>query len=254
MRYHFVWILILLCISFANVDNILAIGLEGKIIEVAEDVHGNEEGIVWIDLTKDSELEIGTIMSVYYDEVDYQSNEPIAKIRITFVGTLASIGDVIPKTQIEPLEKGYIVYNIENIEDKTSNLIQLENENIKNYPNLIDTFNVILELTNLNPIEAKKSFLQLHNYYPNSDLEDKILHWIGLCYYYEHNYIIALDYFQKVIDNITQTTKDSAAQYMIAKCHYKQEEYEIAQKELYKVISLYPNSNYAWRANLELKD
>ena len=41
---------------------------------------------------------------------------------------------------------------------------------------------------------------------------------------------------------------------MIAKCHYKQEEYEIAQKELYKVISLYPNSNYAWRANLELKD
>lgn len=80
--------------------------------------------------------------------------------------------------------------------------------------------------------------------YPESPNLSQAYIFIGECYFYQNNFIKALEYFQNLLDlKETENLKDVII-YWIAEVHFKEKRFTKAQESYQKIIIDYPKSIY----------
>ncbi|MCX7954006.1 MAG: outer membrane protein assembly factor BamD [Bacteroidales bacterium] len=105
--------------------------------------------------------------------------------------------------------------------------------------------------------KARSLLEGLENVYKVSDRADKILYYLGQCYFKEHNYYVAAYYFNSVGQRYPLSPYKEEADYMSAYCLYLDSpDYLLDQTSTYKAIdalqefiNTYPHSKYVKHCN-----
>jgi len=82
---------------------------------------------------------------------------------------------------------------------------------------------------------------------PTHKLASNCLYWIGESYFKKHDYLSAIESFQRVFDFTNSYKKDDAT-LMLGRCYHKLGEIEKAKSYFNQVITTYPNSEYVPKA------
>jgi tol-pal system protein YbgF len=80
-----------------------------------------------------------------------------------------------------------------------------------------------------------------------NSLADNCQYWIGECFYAKKDYQRAILEFEKVF-SFPKANKDDDAQLKIGLCYLRMNDKESAQRELTRLLSNYPNSEFAGTA------
>ena len=102
--------------------------------------------------------------------------------------------------------------------------------------------------------KAKNLFQQIVEQYPDSDLADNALYWIGEIYYSHNDYETAAKYFQDVIDKYPNGNKVPAAMLKLALCYKGMGDIRKAKEILREVINKYPGTPEANIAKVKLME
>ena len=102
--------------------------------------------------------------------------------------------------------------------------------------------------------KAEQLFQQLVQEYPDSDLADNALYWIGEIYYSHNDYETAAKYFQQVIDKYPNGNKVPAAMLKLALCYRGMGDINRAKQILQEVIQKYPGTPEAGIAKVKLME
>jgi tol-pal system protein YbgF len=102
-------------------------------------------------------------------------------------------------------------------------------------------------------LESKSLFEQFLWKYPQHDLADNALYWIGECLYSRKNYLGAIDQFKKLMRQYPEGGKVPGALLKTGYAYYSLEDFENARVYLKKVIVSYPFSSAADKAEAMLK-
>lgn len=105
--------------------------------------------------------------------------------------------------------------------------------------------------------KARSLFEGLENVYKVSDRADKILYYLGQCYFKEKNYYVAAYYFNAVSQRYPLSSLKEESDYMSAYCLYLDSpDYLLDQTSTYKAIDAlqefinnYPNSKFVKNCN-----
>jgi len=87
----------------------------------------------------------------------------------------------------------------------------------------------------------------------NHSLADNCQYWLGECYYSKALYQKAIVEFEKVF-TYTVSNKEDDAQLKLGLCYMRLQDRENAKRELTRLISRYPNSEFVDLARRLLKD
>jgi tol-pal system protein YbgF len=88
--------------------------------------------------------------------------------------------------------------------------------------------------------------------YPNGQLSDNALYWLGEAYYVDKSYAEALASFQHVVDNFPASRKLPDALLKIGYCDYELKDYPGARAALSRVTSKFPDAPAAHLAQQRL--
>jgi len=88
--------------------------------------------------------------------------------------------------------------------------------------------------------------------YPNGQLSDNALYWLGEAYYVNKSFAEALTSFQHVVDNFPASRKLPDALLKIGYCDYELKDYSGARAALSRVTSKFPDSPAAHLAQQRL--
>ena len=102
--------------------------------------------------------------------------------------------------------------------------------------------------------KAENLFQQLVQQYPDSDLADNALYWIGEIYYSHNDYETAAKYFQQVIDKYTTGNKVPAAMLKLALSYRGMGNLQKAKELLKEVIDKFPGTPEAGIAKVKLME
>ncbi len=102
--------------------------------------------------------------------------------------------------------------------------------------------------------KAEQLFQQLVQQYPDSDLADNALYWIGEIYYSHNDYETAAKYFQDVIDKYPNGNKVPAAMLKLALCYRGMGDIDKAKEILQEVIQKYPGTPESGIAKVKLME
>ena len=89
--------------------------------------------------------------------------------------------------------------------------------------------------------------------YPNHELADNAMYWLGESYYVTQNYDTALQTFTGLVQRYPEGEKTADAELKIGYCLYELGNYAEAQTALNGVVSRYPDSTVARLAESRLR-
>lgn len=101
--------------------------------------------------------------------------------------------------------------------------------------------------------ESARRFAGFLEQYPNGDLADNGMYWLGESYYVTQNYRIALDTFKTLLARFPQSAKAPDALLKLGYCHYELHEWNEAETALNQVIQSYPETTVARLAQGRLR-
>ena len=101
--------------------------------------------------------------------------------------------------------------------------------------------------------ESARRFSGFLEQYPNGDLADNGLYWLGESYYVTQNYAVALDTFKTLLARFPQSAKAPDALLKLGYCHYELHEWNAAEAALNQVIQNYPETTVARLAQGRLR-
>lgn len=101
--------------------------------------------------------------------------------------------------------------------------------------------------------ESARRFQTFLEQYPNGDLTDNALYWLGESYYVTQNYRIALDTFNKLLSSYPQSSKAPDALLKTGYSHYELREWPQAERALEDVVGRYPDTTVARLAQGRLR-
>lgn len=110
------------------------------------------------------------------------------------------------------------------------------------------------DLTRGNYDLAKSGFAEYLRLYPDTELADNALYWLGEADYVQHNYNEALQVFQRVGENYPKGNKVPAALFKVGLCQMILNEKEAAKQTLQDLIRDYPGTPEAAQAKERLKE
>ncbi len=100
---------------------------------------------------------------------------------------------------------------------------------------------------------AVMAFQQFLVSYPDSQLADNAQYWLAESYYVTLQYDLALDEFEKVINNYATSRKVPDALLKVGYCNYELQRWNAARRALGKVQADYPDTTAARLAEQRLK-
>ena len=100
---------------------------------------------------------------------------------------------------------------------------------------------------------AAMAFQQFLVSYPDSQLADNAQYWLAESYYVTQQYDLALDEFEKVINNYATSRKVPDALLKVGYCNYELERWNAARRALARVQADYPDTTAARLAEQRLK-
>jgi tol-pal system protein YbgF len=100
---------------------------------------------------------------------------------------------------------------------------------------------------------AKSGFEEYLKLYPDTELADNALYWLGEVEYNQHNFQPALEYFQQVETRYPQGNKVPAALFKLALCQQQLKQADEAKATFQRLIQQYPGSPEAAQAKAKMK-
>jgi tol-pal system protein YbgF len=100
---------------------------------------------------------------------------------------------------------------------------------------------------------AGSGFEEYLKLYPDTELADNALYWLGEVQYIQHKYEPALEYFRQVESRYPQGNKVPAALFKVALCLQQLKQTEEAQSTFERLVQQYPGSPEAAQAKAKLK-
>lgn len=101
--------------------------------------------------------------------------------------------------------------------------------------------------------ESARRFQAFLDRYPDGDLADNALYWLGESYYVTQNYRIALDTFDNMLRRYPQSPKAPDALLKVGYCQFEMKDWSRAEATLREVISRYPDTTVARLAEGRLR-
>lgn len=101
--------------------------------------------------------------------------------------------------------------------------------------------------------ESRVAFTEFHNNYPDGDLSDNALFWIGESYYRQGEFARAGKNYGRVIREHPDGNKVPDAYYKLGLVFYNLKKYDAAKEAFRKVVKDYPNSYVAPLARKKLE-
>jgi len=111
-----------------------------------------------------------------------------------------------------------------------------------------------LDLSRGNFDLAKNGFEEYLRLYPDTELADNALYWLGEADYVQHNYENAIKRFQEVEQKYPQGNKVPAALFKIGLCQVQLKQKQKAKETFRRLIDQYPGSPEAAQAQDRLKE
>jgi TolA-binding protein len=99
---------------------------------------------------------------------------------------------------------------------------------------------------------ANEKFERIINEFGSSNLADNAQYWVGECEYGQKHYQSALDAFHLVFQ-YDKTEKDDDAQFMLRQCYYQLGNLDSALVEFNRLKIDYPESEYMGRAEAYIR-
>ena len=188
---------------------------------------------------------------------DTDINKRFEEIEEKQVSTNNSISNDNTSSQVEVVDKSVSVsvsppnYSKEKIQDrvvepKPANKTDYQAEQ-KSYQKAYD------KLTAHQYSQARDSFVQFINQFPNGRYAHIAQYWIAESSYAQHNYEQAIIDYQKLIDQYAVSPKQAEAELKKAYCYYELGKKDKAREVSNKVLKNYPNSTEAGQAKKLLK-
>ena len=100
---------------------------------------------------------------------------------------------------------------------------------------------------------AKSGFEEYLKLYPDTELADNALYWLGEVEYIQHKYKDALEYFQQVEDRYPQGNKVPAALFKVGLCQQQLKQGDDARATFDRLTRKYPGSPEAAQAKAKMK-
>ncbi len=110
------------------------------------------------------------------------------------------------------------------------------------------------DLTRGNYDLARGGFTEYLKLYPDTELADNALYWLGEADYVQHNYVKALQVFQQVEENYPNGNKVPAALFKVGLCQIVLDNKEDAKRTLQNLVRDYPGTPEASQAEERLKE
>lgn len=114
----------------------------------------------------------------------------------------------------------------------------------------VQAFRLLKEGRYKQSIVAFSAFLKKH---PNSDYADNAQYWLGEANYAYLQYKQALNEFQRLIAQYSDSPKVKDARLKIAYVYYELKNWPAARESLQQIIKLFPNTSLAKKANERLE-
>lgn len=89
--------------------------------------------------------------------------------------------------------------------------------------------------------ESARRFQGFLEQFPEGELADNALYWLGESYYVTQNYRIALDTFESLLSRFPESAKAPDALLKIGYCHYELKDWPQAESVLSEVVRRYPD-------------
>ena len=89
--------------------------------------------------------------------------------------------------------------------------------------------------------ESARRFQAFLTAFPDGELADNAMYWLGESYYVTQNYRIALDTFEGLIERFPNSAKAPDALLKTGYCHYELNDWERAEAVLTDVVNRYPD-------------
>ena len=182
---------------------------------------------------------------------DADINKRFAEIEEKQVSTNNSIPSENIPSQVEVVEKSVSVSppsskreDIQNkviVEPKPASKTDYQAER-KSYQKAYD------KLTARQYNQARDSFIEFINQFPNGRYAHIAQYWIAESSYAQHNYEQAIIDYQRLIDQYTISPKQAEAELKKAYCYYELDKKDKAREVLNHVLKKYPNSTEAGQA------
>ena len=101
--------------------------------------------------------------------------------------------------------------------------------------------------------ESARRFQGFLQEYPNGDLTDNAMYWLGESYYVTQNYRPALETFSDLMQRYPQSSKAPDSLLKIGYAHYELKEWPQAERALNDVVTKYPETTVARLAQGRLR-
>ena len=101
--------------------------------------------------------------------------------------------------------------------------------------------------------ESARRFQGFLQEYPNGDLTDNAMYWLGESYYVTQNYRPALETFSDLMSRYPQSSKAPDSLLKIGYAHYELKEWPQAERALNDVVTKYPETTVARLAQGRLR-
>lgn len=114
--------------------------------------------------------------------------------------------------------------------------------------------NAFSALKDLRYAESAQAFLDFIEQYPNSDYADNAQYWLGESFYAAGNYDLALNAFNSLLSDYTDSSKTADALLKIGYSHYEKKEWPQARAALEQVKAQYPDTTLSRLADSRLRN
>lgn len=101
--------------------------------------------------------------------------------------------------------------------------------------------------------ESARRFQSFLDSYPDGDLADNALYWLGESYYVTQNYRVALETFNSMLKRFPQSPKASGALLKVGYCQFEMKDFARAESTLNEVVHRYPDTTDARLAEGRLR-
>jgi len=166
----------------------------------------------------------------------------------------------IMKTKVDSVTKSK---NLQNTTESNANQTKQQTTNNENQIIVIEDnfsdksslYSYAYELFNSGKLfESKKKFEEFLALYPNDDLSDNAMYWIGEIYYSNNEYQECIDTLTNLIQKYPDANKVPDAYLKIALAKKEMGDIQGAKDTLNKLISLYPDSDVSKTAKSRLQE
>ena len=101
--------------------------------------------------------------------------------------------------------------------------------------------------------ESARRFQAFLDEYPDGDLADNALYWLGESYYVTQNYRVALETFNAMLKRYPQSPKAPDALLKVGYCQFEMKDFARAEQTLNDVVHRYPDTTVARLAEGRLR-